>query len=82
MRGYRLFAIGLIVCVYGMSSGCKSPELEPYDRHTGAAVASAASSEGVLAESSPATTPRQDRERGRPAPLVLEASRLLGIVRR
>ncbi len=58
MRGYRLFAIGLIVCAYGMSAGCKS---SPTSSRTIVSpeppVASAASTDGVIAESDPATAP-------------------------
>jgi hypothetical protein len=58
MRGYRLFAMGLIVCACGMSSGCKS---SPGSSRTIVTpeppVASAASSDGVIAEGSPAPTP-------------------------
>jgi hypothetical protein len=58
MRGYRLFAIGLIVCAYSLSSGCKS---SPSSSRTivtpEPGVASTAGSDGVIAEGAPATSP-------------------------
>ncbi len=58
MRGYRLFAIGLIVCVYGMGTGCKS---SPSSTRTivtpEPGVASAAGSDGVVVEGGPAAAP-------------------------
>jgi hypothetical protein len=55
MRGYRLFAIGLIVCVYGMSSGCKtnSPSSSRTIVSPEPGVASASGSDGVVVEGSP-----------------------------
>jgi hypothetical protein len=54
MRGYRVFAIGLLVCAFGMSSGCKSNSSstrtvvspEP-------SISSAAGSDSVIVEGNP-----------------------------
>jgi len=57
MRGYRLFAIGLLVCTYGMSSGCKSPSSSRTIVEPEPGVARAAGSDGAIVDGSPAATP-------------------------
>jgi len=55
MRGCRLFAIGLIICAYGMSSGCKSSPASSRTIVTPEpGVASAAGTDGVIVEGNPA----------------------------
>ncbi len=57
MRGYRLFAIGLIVCAYGMSSGCKTPSTSRTIVEPEPGVASAAGSNGAIVNGGPPATP-------------------------
>jgi hypothetical protein len=57
MRGYRLFAIGLLVCTYGMNSGCQSPSTTRTIVSPEPGVARTASPDGVVVEKDPAVTP-------------------------
>jgi hypothetical protein len=57
MRGYRLFAIGLIVGIYGMSSGCQSPSTARTVVSPAPPVASAAGPDGIVVDKDPAVTP-------------------------
>jgi hypothetical protein len=54
MRGYRLFAIGLIVCVYGVSTGCKSAPTSTRTVVTPEpGVATTAGPDGIVVEGNP-----------------------------
>jgi hypothetical protein len=57
MRGYRLFAIGLLVCTYGMNSGCQSPSTTRTIVSPEPGVARTAGADGVVVEKDPAVTP-------------------------
>jgi hypothetical protein len=57
MRGYRLFAIGLIVGAYTMSSGCKSPSSSRTIVQPEPGSASVAGSTGAIADGGPAAPP-------------------------
>jgi hypothetical protein len=60
MRGYRLFAIGVIACTYGVSSGCQSPSTARTVVSPAPAVSSAAGPDGVIADKDPAVTPAKN----------------------
>jgi hypothetical protein len=57
MRGYRLFAIGLLICVYGMSSGCQSPSSTRTIVTPEPGVARTTGADGVVVEKDPVATP-------------------------